>query len=493
MKTSRGRIFRGAVSRARFTTPCIITSIVAGSVWLVACSGDDATTANTAGTGGGASGSGSSTPPTDPDVVSSDPNAASADAPTYYRDVLPVFAQKCVGCHQEGGIAPFALDDYEAARARGTQIADYTENRVMPPYGIQPGGACGSFDESRMLTPDQIALIGAWGRGDRAEGTPASVALPPLPALDGATDFALPNFTPQVDGSEIALFDEYRCFLVDPNATELAFVTGYDVLPGAPAIVHHVLAFIVDPNAPSRDGRSNAEVMQALHDTDPNPEREGWSCFGAAGEGVDVESSPVAWGPGQGVIEYPGNIGVPLAPGRQIVVQVHYNLADASNIGLSDQTRLRLRLQPSVPRAAAFALEDPLLDSLYDGQPTTLEPGQSSVKYVWERSGADIGVPPGAELGLVAIMPHMHALGHKYTFEVDNGNGYECQGQIDRWDFNWQHMYQYTQPLTFNANTRVRVTCDFDTLGATEPVTPGWGTRNEMCLATMMLALPGAQ
>jgi hypothetical protein len=24
----------------------------------------------------------------------------------------------------------------------------------------------------------------------------------------------------------------------------------------------------------------------------------------------------------------------------------------------------------------------------------------------------------------------------------------------------------------------------------TEPVSPGWGTRNEMCLATLMVALP---
>jgi hypothetical protein len=34
---------------------------------------------------------------------------------------------------------------------------------------------------------------------------------------------------------------------------------------------------------------------------------------------------------------------------------------------------------------------------------------------------------------------------------------------------------------------RLEVTCEFDTRGATGPVTPGWGTQNEMCLAGLYL------
>ncbi len=422
---------------------------------------------------------------TEPDGTS----AATGGVPTFYQDVGPIFISKCVGCHQEGGIAPFPLNDYAAARARGGQIADYTEDRVMPPFAIATGGECGSFDESRALTPEQIALIGLWGRGERAEGTPTELSVPPLPTLEGGTTFSLPEFTPQVVGTELALFDEYRCFEVDPGQAGLSFITGFDVLPGNAPIVHHVLGFIVDPSATTRDGRTNAEVMQALHDGDPNPERDGWSCFGAAGDGVDVEAAPITWAPGLGVVEYTGGLGVPLAPGRKLVVQVHYNLADSATIGQSDQTRVQLRLTSSVRRPAVFVLEDPLLDSAYD-TPTTLAPGQASVKYVWEKTGAEIGVPPGIQTDIVSLFPHMHGLGRQYTFEVDNGEGYECQGHIGRWDFNWQRNYDYTTPLPLTAETRVRVTCDYDTTGVTEPVLPGWGTRNEMCLATLMIALP---
>jgi hypothetical protein len=423
-----------------------------------------------------------------------DPGAppTASGTPTYYQDVGPIFGAKCVGCHREGGIAPFALDDYAAARARGVQIADYTEARIMPPFSIQTGGECGSFDESAALTPEQIALIGAWGRGERAEGTPVALTLAPAPALDGANvELSLPEFTPEVDGSEVALFDEYRCFALDPGQDALSFITGYQVVPGNAAIVHHVLGFIVDPAASARDGRTNAEVMQALHDTDPNPEREGWSCFGAAGDGVEVEGAPITWGPGLGVMSYGAGLGVPLAPGRQLVVQVHYNLADSQNIGASDQTRLLLRTVPLVERPALFLLEDPLLDSLDDEVPASLPPGEASVKYTWERTGAQLGIPAGLPTELVSLLPHMHERGRKYTFEVDNGSGYECQGQIDRWDFNWQRNYDYATPVPLTSETRLRVTCDFDTTGLNEPVLPGWGTRNEMCLATMMIALPG--
>jgi hypothetical protein len=382
------------------------------------------------------------------------------------------------------------LNDYEAARARGAQIAAYTADRVMPPYSMQTGGACGSFDESRALTTDEIALIGAWGKGERAEGTFTELPVPALPALEDGTEFRLPEFTPQIDGSEIALFDEYRCFMVEPELGEAAFITGYDVVPGNSKIVHHLLGFIVDPDVVTRDGRTNAAVMQALHDADPEPEREGWSCFGAAGDGVEVESVPVTWGPGQGVVNYRGGVGVPLAPGRKLVVQVHYNLADSANIGQADQTSVRMRLEPSVERSAVFVLEDPLLGSLYDGVPTVLEPGEPSTKYVWERTGAEMGLPPGVPMDLVSLLPHMHERGRKFTFEVDNGTGYECQGQVDRWDFNWQRIYDYAAPPAFTADTRIRVTCDYDTRGESTPVQPGWGTRNEMCTAIMMLGLP---
>jgi hypothetical protein len=36
----------------------------------------------------------------------------------------------------------------------------------------------------------------------------------------------------------------------------------------------------------------------------------------------------------------------------------------------------------------------------------------------------------------------------------------------------------------------LQATCEYDTSADTAPVLPGWGTRNEMCLTVLMVALP---
>jgi Copper type II ascorbate-dependent monooxygenase, C-terminal domain len=415
--------------------------------------------------------------------------AGAAHTPTFYEDVAPIFSEKCVQCHQDGGIAPFSLNDYEAARERSLQIAAFTADRIMPPFLVETGGACGSFDESAALDDAQIALIGEWARGGAAEGTPVALTVPPLPSLKDGTDFSTPEFLPQITGGELAQFDEYRCFAVPTNLSADAFVTGYDVSPGNPKLVHHLLGFVVDPNRVVGNGQTNAQVMEQLHASDPNPSRDGWSCYGMAGQDVDVESAPVTWGPGQGVVDYPGGLGVSLKRDRVLVIQIHYNLADAA-VPTADSTTVRLRLEAKVERQAVFVFQDDLLGSLYRGQPTTLEPGQPSVKFTWEHSGGEIGLPPGVPTEIVGLLPHMHGRGHKFTFEVNNTGDFACQGQVNAWNFNWQRAYNYAKPIPFDADSRVRVTCDYDTSSDTQPVLPGWGTRNEMCLAVMMVALP---
>jgi hypothetical protein len=419
--------------------------------------------------------------------VSSDTESATTLVPTYHQDVAPIFNAKCTGCHQEGGIAPFSLTTYEPARERAAQIASYTAERIMPPFLIETGGACGSFDESAALSNEQIARIGEWAETGAAEGTPTGLSPRPLPVLEGGTEFALPQLEPRIQGGMLAEFDEYRCIPVEHGLVDKKFITGYEVVPGNAAIVHHVLGFIIDPNRVV-DGRTNAELMQALDDATPG--EIGWPCFGMAGDGIEVESMPVTWAPGQGVVNYPGGIGVSFASDRKLVVQVHYNLAGDVPAGTTDQTGVRLRLVDSVERQGIFVLDDQLLQGLAEGTPEALPPQQESVTFEWTRQGGQMGLPPDLPAEIVAVCPHMHVRGRNYLFEVDNGGGFECEGRINRWDFNWQRIYDYNQPPAFDANTRIRVTCGYDTRGETAPVLPGWGTRNEMCTIMMMIGLP---
>lgn len=60
---------------------------------------------------------------------------AAPDTVTYYGNVRPILAEHCVGCHVNGGIAPIALDTYEAASDAAA---------LMPPFLADNSSVSGS-------------------------------------------------------------------------------------------------------------------------------------------------------------------------------------------------------------------------------------------------------------------------------------------------------------------------------------------------------------
>lgn len=418
-------------------------------------------------------------------------NETAKQAVTYYDDVLPILEQRCLHCHQAGGIAPLQFDDYASAKISAMSMRDATAARVMPPWAATANGSCGEFANAQALTDDQIATIGAWAESGAPEGGRRRVELPKLPSLTNGKVYSTPNFAPVIQGGQLAEFDDYRCFLLDSDVTEPQFITGYEVLPGNPSIVHHVLGFLVDPESPSSDGSTtNAARMAALDEA--SPDREGWPCFGMAGEGVTVAAAPVTWAPGQGVVTYPGDSGVPVTPNHKLVIQVHYNLADSAQHGKTDQTQVKLRLASTVDNVGIFVLWDPFLGSLSDSNgPASLEAGLESTKYSWKATVDDMGLGAIPQLSLYGIVPHMHQRGRKYHATVgDPSDASSCAMDIQRWDFHWQWQYQYASARPVEGSTPIEVTCDFDTSAEDSPVLPGWGTRNEMCLAVLYFTTP---
>lgn len=416
------------------------------------------------------------------------------DAVTYWSDVAPIFEQRCLSCHQEGGLGPFRLDDYESAKAHATGIRVHTQARTMPPYLVTADGSCGEFQDSHWLSDDELTTIANWVKAGAPKGDEeVEVTTPALPKLDDATVYATPTFTPEPEGSVLAEHDEYRCFLLDSGVDSLKFITAYDVEPGLDAVVHHTLAMIVDPDAPAslpeQPGLTNLELMEAL-DAD-SPDRDGWPCFGMAGDGVEVRDVPTTWAPGEGMVTYPGKSGIALKPTDKIVIQVHYNLEDESQHGKSVQTKVKFRLEDSVENIGFFVLSDPFLGSLLSGDmPDVLPSGESSVPYSWKKDLADYGLDQVPGVKLYGVFPHMHERGRKYSMKVSSGGKQQCAADVQNWDFHWQHMYFYEKPFEISADTAVNITCDYDTSADDAPTYPGWGTRNEMCFVALYFTAP---
>ncbi len=68
-------------------------------------------------------------------------------APSFQRDVAPILREKCTGCHQVGGIAPFSLETAKQAQTWADAIAGAVTAKIMPPW--PPGPASPSTSARR--------------------------------------------------------------------------------------------------------------------------------------------------------------------------------------------------------------------------------------------------------------------------------------------------------------------------------------------------------
>src|SRR2546423_14092418 len=72
---------------------------------------------------------------------------------TWYHDVAPIVANHCMTCHQDGGIAPFSLTDYDNAKVNAQNMLDAVHGRIMPPFDAREGADCtprlGCVDDPR--------------------------------------------------------------------------------------------------------------------------------------------------------------------------------------------------------------------------------------------------------------------------------------------------------------------------------------------------------
>src|SRR5207248_9032648 len=71
-------------------------------------------------------------------------SARAADtAPTFSKDVAPIFYKHCAECHRPTMFAPMSLLSYETARPYARSIKTRVAAGTMPPWGADPH--CGPF------------------------------------------------------------------------------------------------------------------------------------------------------------------------------------------------------------------------------------------------------------------------------------------------------------------------------------------------------------
>ena len=389
-----------------------------------------------------------------------------AHAVTFYEDVEPIVQTKCQGCHLSGGIAPFSLDSFSAVSAHADRINYRVQRKEMPPW--LPSERSEALLHARSLSQEQIDIIAAWVKAGAPEGSASDHQNrgPNLQTIRADVEIAMADpYTPRVD-----LTDDYRCFVLDPHLGSEQSLTGYNIIPGNNAIVHHVILFSV------ADQGDALKQLDALDAADPGP---GFSCFGDVGIATEAVKYLGGWAPGVGAVSEPRGTGIALPAGSRIVMQVHYNTTNGRS---PDLTRAQLEF------SKGQILQATLLPLVNDD--LVIPAGERGVEV---RQDYKLGslFPP---VVLYNVFPHMHVHGVSISVSVTQADGETMVIDIPRWDFHWQTGYDLARPLVVKPGDTVHLRCTYDNSPENQPVINGqlqapkdlhWGeaTSDEMCLA----------
>ncbi len=102
---------------------------------------------------------------------------------SYSKTIAPLLAKNCVGCHQQGGIAPWAMTGYDKVKGFAPMIREVVRTQRMPPWHADP--LVGKWVGDRSLTPEEAATLVHWVESGAARGDgPDPLATPRAPASE---------------------------------------------------------------------------------------------------------------------------------------------------------------------------------------------------------------------------------------------------------------------------------------------------------------------
>lgn len=340
---------------------------------------------------------------------------------SYARDIVPILQNKCVSCHHDGGLGPFAMSDYKKVHGWSDMIRETVMTKRMPPWHADP--AMGDFMNSRALTTEEEAKLLAWIES----GAPKGEEEDPLPAMQpepgqqpwqlGTPDHIvrLPE-TQELPAEGII---DYRYIPVEANIDEDKWLRAIEVRTDNLPVLHHALIFVTYPK---EYRHIQPEARSGLN-----------GYFGA-------------YLPGAQVFALPDDAGVFLPKGSVFTFQMHYN-----STGKPEQERCEMGLW--------FHEKPP-----------------ARVVKIEAANDTDFSIPPNArdhevratytfaeEAEILGLSPHMHYRGSRFKFAANFPDG-DVQPllNVPFYEFDWQPMYLFREPLRVPEGTEIACVGAFD-------------------------------
>jgi uncharacterized protein YnzC (UPF0291/DUF896 family) len=369
---------------------------------------------------------------------------------TFADQVSRVLQRNCTECHREGEIGPFSLETYEEAIGWADMMLEVIEEKRMPPWHAD--SAVGKFSNAREMSEQDKQILRDWVE----QGTPmGNVAKLPEP-VEYVSGWRLPKEPDLVVEMSKRPYEipedgtvEYQYFVVDPDFEEDRWVSAAEVIPGNRAVVHHCIVFIRPP-----DGKEARGV--------------GWLS---------------AYVPGQTPLKYEPNRARLVPKGSKLVFQMHYTPNGTKH---TDITKIGMVF------ADESEIEQEVLTLMVIDQDFEIPPHAASHKVDINRWR----LPRDGEL--LSVSPHMHYRGKSFTSSIIAKDKSETRLiDVPRYDFNWQHRYELSEPISLNNVRRLHGTVEFDN-SEENPFNPdptqlvSWGdqTWEEMAVAFYDITVP---
>jgi hypothetical protein len=328
---------------------------------------------------------------------------------SYAKDVAPILEKRCVACHEEGGIGPFAMSNYEMVKGFAPMIREVIRTDRMPPYNADPH--VGQFSDSKNMSPEEIKTLVHWIE----QGAPRGDGPDPLGAVKrvaaewplGKPDMILKIPEYKVPASGVV--DYQRPFTLNPE-TQGHWIRATTVKPGDRQAVHHVLTgWMADV---PKDGHSSETRWRGS----------------VGGYAVGAESTV-----------FGGDIGTYLPPGGAIGFQMHYTPYGKETV---DRSEIGVYFRKDAPKYMMRSVV--VIDPTIDIKPNTAR----------HREVAYVEFPNDALL--YSAFPHAHYRAYSSDLWLETPDGKKTLIlSLPRYDFNWQRSYNFAQPIKIPAGSRL--------------------------------------
>jgi hypothetical protein len=379
----------------------------------------------------------------------------------FETNIKPILTKHCVNCHQNGGIAPFALDNWADVDARAIMIGAVTASKYMPPWRADTSFQ--HYKNENYLSKTDIELIQQWIQNDQPRGKVERRK------EKGSQQIKIKK----KQGNEIQIGfnrafvikgenkEEFRFFHMPSKIKENGYIQSIEFVPGNKKQVHHSRIMIDTTQSISGiDGLSEEDSSILKYQTKPLADP---FLFG--------------WVPGNDKIIFPKGIGKKIYANSDFIVNVHYV---PSPIQVVDSSSIIIQLSNEPIEREAQTLT--LTENNISNQPFIIYPNKKSTFYMRSPVLQD-------SISLISIMPHMHLLGKTFkSYAITPDGNIIPLVHVPSWDFNWQTTYQFTKFTLLPKGSVIYAEATYDNTNE-NPLNPykpartvgyGWGSKDEM-------------